>query len=425
MTAHRFALALVLASFVVTVAAPSTAAVTSDTTPPSVPQELRGTSLDRRYVQLSWQASSDDRPGTIRYRVFRNNVRVASVTARQYLDRAPSVGRYEYKVRAVDVAGNKSAFTPPITVRAVRDASVDTVAPSVPTSVSAEPIGQRRIRLGWQPSSDDRAGAILYRILRDGLRIATVTDPTYVDSLPAETDNTYTVRAVDAAGNVSAHSASVTQRALVSIYPWAGKVYSSGSRVAARVALTFDDCYSVNNLRRIVSVLREYGAAATFFPVAEAVIPAPDLWADIATDFPIGNHTLTHPNLTRRTPEQIDYQISAARELIESTTGRPMLRVFRPPGGAYNADVVAAAKWHDLAVVRWDIDTRDWEKPSAELVTTRALEARNGSIILMHATYANTPEALPQIIEGLRARGFELVSLDEMLGIPWDTEPTN
>jgi hypothetical protein len=87
---------------------------------PSVPTNLKGKAQDKRYVQLSWGASSGG-SGSITYRIFRNDVRIATgVSGTSYRDRAPTVGNHTYKVRAVDSKGNKSAFTPRIRVRAVR-----------------------------------------------------------------------------------------------------------------------------------------------------------------------------------------------------------------------------------------------------------------------------------------------------------------
>ncbi|MDQ3938160.1 MAG: hypothetical protein M3253_05705 [Chloroflexota bacterium] len=91
-----------------------------DGTPPSVPHGLRAESLGYRRIALSWKPSTDDRAGTIRYRVFRNGVRIATVTTTSFVDRPATVGWYTYKLRAVDAAGNRSAFSPKISGRAVR-----------------------------------------------------------------------------------------------------------------------------------------------------------------------------------------------------------------------------------------------------------------------------------------------------------------
>jgi hypothetical protein len=96
---------------------PGSPVVIADKTPPSVPQGMTGKAASRGYVKLSWQASTDDRPGTIRYRVFRNGVRIGSVTTTSFTDRPRDEGSFKYNVRAVDVAGNKSALSRTVTVR--------------------------------------------------------------------------------------------------------------------------------------------------------------------------------------------------------------------------------------------------------------------------------------------------------------------
>jgi chitodextrinase len=87
---------------------------------PTTPGNLKGTPLGKRRIQLTWSASTDDRAGTIQYRIFRGTTRIATVTTTSYVDRPAAVGWYTYKVRAVDVSGNKSAFTPTISVKARR-----------------------------------------------------------------------------------------------------------------------------------------------------------------------------------------------------------------------------------------------------------------------------------------------------------------
>jgi len=91
-----------------------------DTTAPTVPATLNPVPRNHRYVDISWAAATDDMPGTIRYRVFRDGVAIgARQTTLVYTDR-PSAGTHAYRVRAIDAAGNKSARSPAITVTAFR-----------------------------------------------------------------------------------------------------------------------------------------------------------------------------------------------------------------------------------------------------------------------------------------------------------------
>ena len=92
-----------------------------DTTPPTVPTGLAGVAEPRRYVSLSWDASTDDSAGDVRYRVFRNGSPIGAwTTALTYRDRPARVGRHRYQVRAKDQAGNKSAKSAQVTVTVFR-----------------------------------------------------------------------------------------------------------------------------------------------------------------------------------------------------------------------------------------------------------------------------------------------------------------
>jgi chitodextrinase len=198
-------------------APPGGGSLQPDTTPPSVPQALTAESLGYRRVALSWQASTDDGDGTIKYRVFRNGVRVVTVTSTSYVDRPLDAGTYTYKVRAVDPAGNKSAFSSSVKAAAIKGALLlgpDTTPPSVPQKLRAESLGYRRVNLTWQASTDNRDGTIRYRIFRNGVRVITVTSTSYVDRPLNAGTYTYKVRAVDAAGNKSAFSSKVTGKAV-------------------------------------------------------------------------------------------------------------------------------------------------------------------------------------------------------------------
>jgi fibronectin type 3 domain-containing protein len=93
---------------------------TRDVTPPSVPAGLTSRSRAYRYVDISWQPSTDDRTGTIRYALFRNGTRIARLTTTSFVDRPATTGKYRYKVRAIDASGNASVFSAEVIGTAVR-----------------------------------------------------------------------------------------------------------------------------------------------------------------------------------------------------------------------------------------------------------------------------------------------------------------
>jgi hypothetical protein len=116
---HTYSLAAVDAAGNVGATVDASVTLTNpDVTSPSVPLNLVATALSGRRISLTWSASTDDRPGVISYRVFRGRKRIAVVTSTSYLDRPALVGTYRYRVKAVDAAGNVSAFSIAVTVSA-------------------------------------------------------------------------------------------------------------------------------------------------------------------------------------------------------------------------------------------------------------------------------------------------------------------
>lgn len=209
-------------------------------------------------------------------------------------------------------------------------------------------------------------------------------------------------------------------------------VVSHGPRTAPVVALTFDDGTNPANCRRLVATLLEEDVPATFLPKAQAMRLDPAFWRLVAdAGYPIGNHTLTHPELPPLSYAAQEAEITGARQLAESITGRPMLRVFRPPYGAYDATTLAAAGAAGFpTVLLWDTSDRDTSPLGTLPEMLASGEAgRNGSVVLLHCGPDTTPWLLPSLIAAYRARGFRFVTIPQLLGVAWSaggpiTRPT-
>lgn len=186
------------------------------------------------------------------------------------------------------------------------------------------------------------------------------------------------------------------------------------------VALTLDDGPSTES-ESVLDILQQERAAATFFYVGDRVPFNP--WAArraVALGCDVEDHTLTHVELVGLNADAVVRQVLGAREIIYRYTGTLPMWV-RPRAG--RADVLAGDVVGDLGMglVLWDTDSADTIDPgrTAEGIARNAISrAHPGSIILLHETNPLTVEALPRIIEGLRARGFRLVTLTKMLGSP-------
>lgn len=204
-------------------------------------------------------------------------------------------------------------------------------------------------------------------------------------------------------------------------------VVSNGPRNLPLVALSFDDGPDALFTPRILDVLEERGAAATFYVVGERVEMLPEMTQRMfRVGGEVGNHAYaeSHVDLRQLRPEEMLRSLSRTHEAIIRITGQVPV-TFRPPFGFYNAMVLATAGRFGYQTVLWDVDSLDWQSlPPQQILLNVLPPVRNGSIILMHAgvtlpgeDLTGTVLALPQIIDDLRARGFTLVTVAELLGL--------
>ena len=198
-----------------------------------------------------------------------------------------------------------------------------------------------------------------------------------------------------------------------------------GPRDAWVIALTIDDDWSPARTATIFGILAHEQVAATFFPCASATLADPGLWRAITkAGYLYANHTRSHPWMTRLAPPAQAAEIGQARAIFEAMTGAPMLPVFRPPYGAYDAGLLELARTEGFpTVLPWDTSAADTSRQAtpAQLVAA-AMRGTNGSVLLAHDGPALTPLILPTVIALYRDRGFRFVSLPELLG--WTPLPS-
>jgi len=183
-------------------------AASADTQPPTAPTSLRTTSVGATSVALAWTASTDN-VGVTGYRVFRGATQIGTPTDTTFTDTGltPATA-YSYTVRAVDAAGNPSAASSALAVTTAA-AGGDSQAPSVPTGLRTTSVGSTTVTLAWTASTDN-VGVTGYRVFRGATQVGTPTGTSFTDTgLTASTTFSYTVRAADAAGNVSGASAAL------------------------------------------------------------------------------------------------------------------------------------------------------------------------------------------------------------------------
>ena len=191
----------------------------ADVTPPSTPSAVTVESTAPDSVTLSWQASQDDR-GDVTYTVYRDGRQVATTQGTRITDTGlqPATA-YGYRIAATDRAGNASAMSAVVTARTAAVPAVDTVAPTAPSNLHSMGETVSSIDLMWGASTD-AVGVVGYRVYRDGQLVRSTSATSLMDTgLAAATTYRYTVRAVDAAGNVSVDSNVLTKSTKAAITP--------------------------------------------------------------------------------------------------------------------------------------------------------------------------------------------------------------
>lgn len=197
------------------------------------------------------------------------------------------------------------------------------------------------------------------------------------------------------------------------------------------LVLTFDDGPDSRWTPKILDILKSRNVPAAFFMVGIQMEKNLPLVKRVYEDgFLIGNHTFTHHNIIENSPERTAMELKLTRMLIECTTGRSTV-LFRAP---YNADSdptgreevvpILQASREDYVNIGESIDPNDWQPGiSSDMIVKRVLEQvgkGNGHIILLHdaggTTRKPTVEALPVIIDSLKAKGYKFISLEQYLG---------
>ncbi|OLD18772.1 MAG: hypothetical protein AUI91_09935 [Acidobacteria bacterium 13_1_40CM_3_56_11] len=199
-----------------------------------------------------------------------------------------------------------------------------------------------------------------------------------------------------------------------------------------KIAISFDDGPDPQWTPKILDILKEKNAPAVFFVIGDPANRRPDiLRREYAEGHEIGNHTFTHPKFDEISHTQIRWELNLTQRLIESTLGVKSI-LFRPPYGIdhqpeYAEEVAQLPLAQEMGylIVGQRIDPDDWSLrggkpiPAKEIVDSVLRQADNGNIILLHdggGDRTQTVAALPQIIDALREKGYQLVSVSDLIG---------
>lgn len=192
---------------------------------------------------------------------------------------------------------------------------------------------------------------------------------------------------------------------------------SSGSQQKKEIAFTFDAGSDAVGIK-ILDVLKKHNIKSTFFLTGKWVEKFPDYAKRIVADgHEIGNHSYSHPDAVKTTATAFKQDILKAEQIIKNITGVSPQPYFRFPYGSYNASALKTVGEAGYPYsIQWSLDSIDWRQPTMEeLISRIEAGASNGDIILMHIGGINTPDAVDQVIPKLKAMGYEIVPLSELL----------
>ena len=182
------------------------------------------------------------------------------------------------------------------------------------------------------------------------------------------------------------------------------------------ISVTFDASWGGDKTMRILDLLDQYNAKATFFLVGIWVDKYPELVQEIARrGHEIGNHSDSHAHFSQISESQMRQELDSCSDKIEALTGtRPTL--FRPPYGDYNSKVVTLVRSEGYECVQWSIDSLDWKNRGVDDLIKRATtNVQQGDIILFHNDSDYIVDALPTILASYQAQGFSMIPAKDIL----------
>lgn len=286
----------------------------------------------------------------------------------------------------------------------------------VPTSVTAPPVSTASVS---RTSSSSASSAAVSPAPATSAR---TTGPTSVPPTSALT----TVRPSTATVTTSATRTTTTAKGCALPATLLGKDLTVVSATDKVVALTFDAGANADGVASILATLDARDATGTFFLTGAFVESFPGASRQIASAYPIGNHTQHHPDLTTLSADAVRAEIRTGAASIVAATGVDPRPYFRFPYGAVTTSTISIVNAECYVPFRWTVDTWGWKGTagdmSADAVLQRVLDGlRPGAIVLMHV--GSNPDdgstfdadALPAVIDAVRAQGYRLVTLEYVL----------
>jgi peptidoglycan/xylan/chitin deacetylase (PgdA/CDA1 family) len=185
------------------------------------------------------------------------------------------------------------------------------------------------------------------------------------------------------------------------------------------IALTFDAGAGDGAVRQLLNVLRDRGVKSTFFIAGAFAARYPDIVARIAEEgHELANHSYTHPDYRKLSEAEMRSETRRGTAAIEAAAGVRIAPLWRPPFGGRDDRVLRVVEEEGFRSIYWTFDSGDWiEGATTDRVRSAVLrQAVAGAVVVHHVSPNATAQAMPDIIDELRSRGFDLVTVSEIIG---------
>jgi len=192
------------------------------------------------------------------------------------------------------------------------------------------------------------------------------------------------------------------------------------------MAMTFDDGPQPTHTPRLLDMLRARNIKATFFVIGQSAALYPQVLRQTAAEgHEIGNHSHTHRLLSKLRDADVRLELSRCRDAVVSATGVAP-RVMRPPyGGLLTRQRELVRAEFGYPIILWSVDPLDWQRPGPSVVASRIEHgAAPGGIVLAHDLHSQTVDAMPATLDNLLRRGFQFVTVSQLLAMKTDAAKT-
>ncbi len=196
--------------------------------------------------------------------------------------------------------------------------------------------------------------------------------------------------------------------------------YYIGDTSKKIIYLTFDAGYENGNTAAILDALKKHNVKATFFLVGNYIETSPELVKRMVEEGHIvGNHTFSHPDMSAiSSQEAFQKELSKLENLYESTTGKKMVKYYRPPQGKYSVENLKMAKTMGYKTIFWSLAYVDWyqdKQPSKEQAYKKLLgRIHPGAVVLLHSTSKTNAQILDELLSKWEEMGYSFGTLDEL-----------